>query len=147
MAALSEGANYQTEVFVNGKSAGTHEGGHVPFSIPIHHLLEFDGKDVIAVTCDNTTRPDRVPGGQFGWWNHGGLYRDVSLRVMDLIFIETVGTSISLSENSAKLEVDVQIRSELGAESTRGLKALLSSPDDNTVFVAQLDTSPAMTQE
>jgi len=133
---FSEGANYQTEVFVNGTSAGIHEGGHIPFSIPIHSLLEHDGGDVIAVACDNIPKPGRVPGGQFGWWNHGGLYRDVCLRTTDLVYIENARTRTGLGKNLAELGIDVELRSELEVESRRTLRAVLAGPDGQTQYQA-----------
>ena len=131
---FSEGANYQTEVFVNGTSAGTHEGGHVPFSIPVHGLLAYDGEDVIAVDCDNTSRPNRVPGGQFGWWNHGGLYRDVSLRTTDLVYIDNVKTTTSLRGKLARLEIEVEVRSEQADGGSRCLRALLVNPSGDLIY-------------
>ena len=140
---FSEGANYMTEVFVNGQSAGIHEGGHVPFSIPIHHLLKHDGNDVIAVACDNTPGPGRVPGGQFGWWNHGGLYRDVCLRTTDLVCIENVRTRTAIRESLAELEIEVELRSELEVESTVSLRALLAGPAGQELYQACDEDLPA----
>ena len=40
----SDGANYRTELFINGTRAGSHDGGHVPFSIPVDHLSSSAGR-------------------------------------------------------------------------------------------------------
>jgi beta-galactosidase/beta-glucuronidase len=105
----SDGANYRTELFVNGRLAGSHDGGHVPFSIPVGHLIEFGRENILAIDCDNSPRPDRVPGGQYGWWNHGGLYRDVRLLSMDPTHIDGVSISHGIEGGVASLEAKVSI--------------------------------------
>jgi beta-galactosidase len=40
-----EGANQETEIFINGKKAGEHTGGYTAFCIPISKYLSYDEKD------------------------------------------------------------------------------------------------------
>jgi len=130
---FSEGANYRTEVYVNGRFAGEHEGGYTPFAIPIHHLLKFGERNVIAVACDNEPKPERVPGGKFAWWNHGGLYRDVSLRVTDTVYIDDVTVVTDIEGDRARVRVDVVVRSEEDQEVERTLEVLLLDPSGDAV--------------
>ena len=97
---FSEGANYRTLVYVNGRLAGQHDGGYTPFAIPIEAHLEFGAENVVAVSCDNLPKPERVPGGQFDWWNHGGLYRSVSLQAAGDVIIEDA-TVVAVPEGRA----------------------------------------------
>ncbi|WP_039867462.1 glycoside hydrolase family 2 protein [Pedobacter sp. BAL39] len=56
--------DWQTEVFVNGKSAGTHEGGFDPFSFNITGLLKKGGKQEISVRVWDPTDDGPQPRGK-----------------------------------------------------------------------------------
>lgn len=132
----SEGANYRVELYVNGRFAGQHEGGHMPFSIPVGDLLHFGAENVIAVDCDNLPKPDRVPGGQFGWWNHGGLYRDVRLTSTDTVYVEDVRTEQILGDRSAVVRMDIDLVSVRTDSVERDLCISLTSPSGEALPVS-----------
>ena len=90
MVFFSEGANYFTRVYVNGALAGEHEGGYNSFEVPVHEHLRYGETNTIAVSVDNIPKPERCPGGQYGWWNYGGLFRDVELRVSGQTWFDDV---------------------------------------------------------
>ena len=46
-------ANYFTDVWINGKWLGCHEGGYTPFAFDISSLVNYDQKNTIAVRVDN----------------------------------------------------------------------------------------------
>ena len=88
-----EGAFIETEVFVNGKAAGSHLGGYTGFTFDITDLLHV-GENTIAVRVNNLWRPDQTPRGgdhQFS----GGIYRDVYLNVTDPVHVAWYGTAVS----------------------------------------------------
>lgn len=72
------GANYRTDVFLNGKKLGSHEGGFTPFQFELTDLLQ-DGENRLLVHVNNDRRKDGVPAQGFDWFNYGGLTRDVDL--------------------------------------------------------------------
>lgn len=109
---FSEGANYRTVVYVNGERAGEHEGGYTPFAIRVDHLLKFGEENVLAVAVDNLPKPSRAPGRQFGWWNHGGLYRDVSLRVSNRTRIDDVTVVTDVSDTNVDVSVTVVVEAD-----------------------------------
>lgn len=75
-----EGANQETEVFVNGKKMGSHIGGYTGFRVPLTGL-KFNGNDEIAVKVDNSYNEHIAPlTADFTFF--GGLYRSVSLMVL-----------------------------------------------------------------
>ncbi len=132
---FSEGANYRTVVSVNGQVAGEHSGGYTPFAIPIHRLLKFGEENVIAVSCDNQPKKDRVPGGQFDWWNHGGLYRDVSLRITDNVYIDDVTVDTKLEDGGASVGVSVTARCDGGKVTNRAIDVQLFDPAGEPVLL------------
>lgn len=70
--------NHKSEVAVNGKRIGTHEGGFTPFNFEVTNLLK-KGRNSIVVLVDNTRRKDSAPSMTADWWNYGGITRSVAL--------------------------------------------------------------------
>lgn len=78
--------NHKSEVAVNGKRIGTHEGGFTPFNFEVTDLLK-EGENSIVVLVDNTRRKDSAPSMTADWWNYGGITRSVVLVETPQIFI------------------------------------------------------------
>jgi beta-galactosidase len=69
---LHFGAVYEVaEVWLNGKSLGTHRGGYTPFEFEVTEQLRA-GENTVTVCADNTFR-------RGAWWAWGGISRDVTL--------------------------------------------------------------------
>ncbi len=82
-----EAANTVSDVWVNGTHLTTHYGGYLPFTVDVTDVVSYGGTDnVIAVKVDNTDNTD-VPIGNEGWFNWGGIYRDVWLHVTDPLHV------------------------------------------------------------
>jgi beta-glucuronidase len=79
-------ANYEADVYLNGRKLGRHVGGFTPFEFEVTGLVKAKGNSVV-VRVDNRRRLEAVPTVNTDWWNYGGLTRDVRL-------IETPGTFI-----------------------------------------------------
>jgi beta-glucuronidase len=71
-------ANYQADVYLNGKKLGRHIGGFTPFNFEVTDLL-MDKGNFLVVKIDNKRTPEAVPTLNTDWWNYGGLTRDVKL--------------------------------------------------------------------
>ncbi len=101
------GANYRTDVYLNGKKLGKHIGGFTPFQFEITQLLR-DTQNHLVVKVDNKRYKEAVPTLNTDWWNYGGITRDVKL-------IETPGTyihdySLNLSQSDFdQLEGTIQL--------------------------------------
>jgi beta-galactosidase/beta-glucuronidase len=131
---FSEGANYRTVVYVNGEIAGEHEGGYTPFAIDVSHLLKYGEENLLSVAVDNLPMPSRAPGRQFGWWNHGGLYRDVSLRVMDRTRIDDVTVVTDVDDGTVAVSVSTVVLSD-DAEAQRTMVTTLVDPTGTPVLL------------
>jgi beta-glucuronidase len=85
-----ESVNYRATVFLNGVEIGQHEGASIPFELELTNLQH--GANHLAIRVDNRRGPtDLPPGPRGGWWNYGGLLREVYLRpVKDLDISEVV---------------------------------------------------------
>ncbi|WP_374949850.1 glycoside hydrolase family 2 TIM barrel-domain containing protein [Mucilaginibacter sp.] len=74
------GANQQTEVYINGAKAGSHTGGYTRFCIDVTPYVKPGILNIIAVKVDNSFNEDIAPlTADFTFF--GGIYRNVDLVV------------------------------------------------------------------
>jgi beta-galactosidase len=86
-----EGVMTASTVWINGTKLGEYKGGYTPFSFELTSHLDFDGENVLAVDVDSSERADIPPFGyEIDYLTFGGIYREVSLRVVPATFIENV---------------------------------------------------------
>src|SRR6185437_14992451 len=86
-----EGVMTASSVWINGTRLGEYMGGYTPFSFELTPHLDWDGENVLAVDVDSTERPDIPPFGyEIDYLTFGGIYREVSLRIVPDPFIENV---------------------------------------------------------
>jgi beta-glucuronidase len=94
-----ESVNYRSRVYLNGHLVGKNTGAYLPFEIRLPaSLLKRGGDNVLAIRVDDRRFPtDFPPSGLSstgvptgGWWNYGGLLREVYLREIDNIDFNTV---------------------------------------------------------
>jgi beta-glucuronidase len=113
-----EGSNYRTKVWLNGKAIGGFTG-YFPFEADLDGLRKGRNTLVVKVSSlrSNTDlthwRPAASNGfGTGGWWNFGGLLREVYVRRIDTIDIENVHVLPRLPTlgGPAKVELRVQLR-------------------------------------
>ena len=71
-----EGANSSATLYVNGKEAGSHDGGYSTWRVNITDFLAEDNEIVVAV--DNAPN-ERVYPQMADFTFYGGLYRDVNV--------------------------------------------------------------------
>ncbi|MDD7885380.1 glycoside hydrolase family 2 TIM barrel-domain containing protein [Flavivirga sp. 57AJ16] len=76
-----EGANQETEVYVNGTLVGHHIGGYTAFNFNITAYLQPTNNEIL-VKVDNAHNEDIPPlSGDFSYY--GGIYRDVYLKAVN----------------------------------------------------------------
>jgi len=94
-----ESVNYRSKVYLNGRLIGKNTGAYLPFEIRLPAgLLKRGGTNLLAIRVDDRRFPtDFPPSGLSttgvptgGWWNYGGLLREVYLREIDRADFNTV---------------------------------------------------------
>jgi len=80
-------ANYESDIYLNGKKLGKHIGGFTPFNYEITGLLKTEGNSLV-VKVDNKRKRESVPTLNTDWWNYGGITRDVTLIEVTNTFIQ-----------------------------------------------------------
>ena len=74
-----ESVNYNATVWLNGRRIGTHAGAYLPFEFDLTRVRS--GINRLVVRVDDRRGPgDLPPGPSGGWWNFGGINREVYLR-------------------------------------------------------------------
>ncbi|HEX2086081.1 MAG TPA: glycoside hydrolase family 2 TIM barrel-domain containing protein [Solirubrobacteraceae bacterium] len=94
-----ESVNYRTRAWLNGRPIGQNRGAYLPFELRIpSNVLRRGGVNRLVVRVDNVRRSfDLPPAGLSrtavptgGWWNYGGILREVYLRRVERVAINTV---------------------------------------------------------
>jgi beta-galactosidase len=86
-----EGAMTASTVFINGHNLGEYKGGFTPFSFELTKFLKPDAENVLVVYLDSTEREDIPPFGyEIDYMTFGGIYRDVSLRIVSQTYIDNI---------------------------------------------------------
>ena len=94
------GANYKTEVFLNGVKVGSHEGGFTPFNFDVTDRLQ-KGENYLVVAVNNERKKEYVPTLKTDWWNYGGLTRSVKLLELSNVYIRDY--RLQLKEDSQNI--------------------------------------------
>jgi beta-galactosidase len=86
-----EGVMTASTVWINGTRLGEYRGGFTPFSFELTKHLRKDADNVLVVQVDSTERNDIPPFGyEIDYMTFGGMYREVSLRVVPSTYIDNV---------------------------------------------------------
>ena len=86
-----EGVMTASTVWLNGTRLGEYKGGYTPFTFELTQHVDFDRDNVLAVEVDSSERPDIPPfGNEIDYLTFGGIYREVSLRVVSPTYIENI---------------------------------------------------------
>jgi beta-galactosidase len=86
-----EGVMTASTVWINGVELGEYKGGFTPFSFELTTHLKQNAENVLVVQVDSTERADIPPfGHEIDYLTFGGLYREVSLRLVSQSYIDNI---------------------------------------------------------
>ena len=100
-------ANYEADVYLNGKKLGKHIGGFTPFAYEITKQVKAKNNSLV-VRVNNNRHADAVPTVNTDWWNYGGLTRDVLLVETPATFISNFRTRLKAGTTNT-IEATVQL--------------------------------------
>lgn len=127
-------ANYEADVYLNGKKLGKHIGGYTPFAYEITGLAKDSGNSLV-VRVNNVRHADGVPTINTDWWNYGGLTRDVLLVEEPATFISNFLVRLRPGTTNT-IEARVQLD---GLDKQQAVKITLPSLGLTTEAVANQD--------
>jgi beta-galactosidase len=128
-------------VSINGQRLGEYRGGYTPFSFELTQHINWRGDNVLAVEVDSTERKDIPPfGGEIDYLTFGGIYRDVSLRVVSGTFIENVfAKPVNVLKDDRRVDVRVFLNGQAGP-----LKVAVELRDGNQVLANTSGDLPSL---
>jgi beta-glucuronidase len=109
-----ESVNNRATVWLNGRKVGVGGPGYLPFELDLKGLRRGRNRLVVRVSS-RRSRTDlshwRAYGGG-GWWNFGGLGREVYLRPVDTVDIEDLAVVPKLRcvRCTARVDVSMAVR-------------------------------------
>jgi beta-galactosidase len=115
-----EGVYMNSEVFINGKSLGTHPYGYTTFTYDLTPYLDYAKDNTIAVRVDNSKQKNSR------WYSGSGIYRHVWMVVTGPIHVANWGTSITTPEVSAA-KATVQVKTLLKNETNTAQNVLVKT--------------------
>jgi beta-glucuronidase len=128
-----ESVNYRTRVYLNGREIGRNTGAYVPFTNRLKGLKRR-GVNRLVVRVDSRRKPtDFPPSGLSstgnatgGWWNYGGIQREVYLEKLDTVSFNTVRVLPKLSCARCPATVDFTLALENVTNRARAIRATAS---------------------
>lgn len=136
-----EGANYETQVYVNGQIVGEHIGGYIGFEFTISDYLKETGDNEILVRVSNRYNPNIIPSQKSDFFLYGGITRDVWIKHLPKNHIEYVAiTTPEVNANSATTTIKVNIHSDQ-ASNEYTIVATLISPQGEHVHQTKMTTT------
>ncbi len=129
-----EGANYQADVYLNGKRVGLHLGGFDPFNFDITNAVKSKGNSLV-VRIDNRREKDRVPNYTTDWWNYGGITRDVKLIEVPATYVEDYVIQLD-KDNPKNIKGYVQVAGKVLKN-----KVTIAIPEAKISFTGATDTN------
>ncbi|HEX8627099.1 MAG TPA: glycoside hydrolase family 2 TIM barrel-domain containing protein [Catenuloplanes sp.] len=104
-----EGSMTDTEVRVNGRSAGpVHRGGFYRFRYDITSLITMGQSNLLEVTVSKESSDDSINNAERrgDYWNFGGIFRPVTLQAFPAARIDRVAIN---AQATGALSVDVYL--------------------------------------
>jgi len=134
-----EGAMTASTVWINGVRLGEYKGGYTPFSFDLTPHVNLDGDNVLSVDVDSTERSDIPPFGyEIDYLTFGGIYREVSLRIVPATFIENIfAKTRDMLSGKPGLDVECFLQASESSRAPLSLQAELLDGDHIVSKAAQ----------
>lgn len=143
-----EAASIVAEVFVNGRSVGSHRGAFGAFCFDVTPMVHA-GANTVAVRVDNSKFDDIAPlSGDFTMF--GGLYRPVHLLVLDPLAVSPMddgSSGVYLAprervDGGFDIEATIQVQNLSGA--AKGANVVCEIADAARKVVARAETDASV---
>src|SRR5687768_12372922 len=119
-----DGVYMNAEVWLNGRSAGSHPYGYTSFWFDLTDKVNFGGRNVLAVKVKNEGENSR-------WYSGSGIYRHVWLKTLDPLHVAQWGTYVTTPEvtaSSAKVNLKTKVQNDSDAAARVRLVTRLLDP-------------------
>lgn len=126
-----EGVMTASTVWINGVRLGEYKGGFTPFSFELTEHLRQGDENVLLVQVDSTERADIPPFGyEIDYMTFGGVYREVSLRIVPPVFIDDIfAEPKNVTSSSPSLDINCFLAGEASAHGDLSIEVELRDGD------------------
>lgn len=131
------GVYMDSTVFVNGVMVGNYPNGYTPFEYDITDYVYFDSRpNVISVKVVNEQPSSR-------WYSGSGIYRNVSLSILNPVHVQTYGTRIETPnlENEYQDKVNVKVSTKLSRDLNSNQRLSYEIRDSNDQVITSDSSS------
>ncbi len=131
--------DYSCDVYINGKFAGSHEGGYTAFSIDISPFILVGENSLDVVVCDPTEESQGGRGKQKT--ERGGIWYTAQSGIWQTVWLETVPKirieDLTIKTDALKKEVfiDVAFDGEKNYKVYDGDKLILSGQTKGQIYL------------
>lgn len=122
---LFDGIMAFPQVYLNGKLAGQWDYGYNSFYLDVTDLIDFGGKNILAIYADTRNHGSR-------WYPGAGIYRKVQLITVSQVHVETWGTYVTtpiIKQHYADVRIANTILNKTSVEKKVTLEAVILNPD------------------
>jgi beta-glucuronidase len=121
-----ESVNVRADVWLNGRNIGSHVGAYLPFERPATGIRR--GANELLVRVDGRKQRDDIPpaGRSQGWWNYGGILREVYLRK---VYALNLGDPQVKATPDGRLQLSAQIRNATSRRQAAHGRIDVTGPD------------------
>ena len=105
------GAAIRCKAWLNGEFIGEHLFPYTQFQFDISDAIKTNGDNVLVIKVDNEILDMAIPDKEWdGWWNWGGINREVYLQYRPPVRIDdfTLNTSLDKSRWQFRLSTKIQ---------------------------------------
>lgn len=145
-----EGANTVTELYINGKFAGRHEGGYSAFRFDITDFVELGEENIIAVKVNSAPTDYIAPiTDQGDFTKMGGIYRDVNIIAVEPLHIDLMDygasgvyvTPRNISEEHVEIDVLVKLANDGAEQKDAAVSVAILDINGNSVATGNADVA------
>jgi beta-galactosidase len=111
----ADGAQSRATFWVNGRLAGTHEGGFRAFTLDVTELCRPGASNTIAAAVQNESTADILASGtQYASYQFGGLTRKLTLFAVPALHIDDIDVVTDVAEDGSRAAFKVKVAIEEG---------------------------------
>jgi beta-galactosidase len=132
-----EGANFETQVYLNGKLVGEHIGGYIGFDIDLTDGLKDEQDNEVLVRVSNRFNPNLIPSQKADFFLFGGITRDVWLLQLPETYIDQM--LVKTPQVSAK-QASTQVEATVISSEAKELSLAVELFDSSAKQVTQITT-------
>lgn len=130
-----DGAYRNSTIYLNGKKVGFRPFGYIGFEYDLTEFIEFNQPNVMVVTLDNSEQP----GSR--WYSGSGLFRDVTLKIRNKVYLPVWGLQVTtpeVSDDRASVDASFKIINDFTESKQVRVKTSLSK--DGVIVASQEET-------